>query len=527
MQAGLRTFLAATVLALGAPGAASAATFVVNNSGNSSDSSVGNGVCRTSGGVCTLRAAIQEANATTALDTITFAIGTGPQRITIGSALPSITRPVIIDGWSQPGFTNAPLIEIYGSGVSGDGIRITGGGSTLRGLVVNGFGDDGIHITGSGGNVIEGCYIGTNADGSAPRGNDETGIRIETANNRVGGTAIAQRNVISGNRGRGTTGAIYIYGSAATGNVVQGNFIGLDATGTFAMGNEARGVALHNAPANFVGGLQPGAGNLIAGNRATGIRMWGEADGNYILANWIGVNRLGEMRVGLWPEPGTLSNARGVQMRADNNIVAYNFIAGNTYEGVLFYDGTGKDWEPFATASNNLIYGNIITANGMVPWGPDGPGGGIIVNFGTGNRLIANSIYGNLAYGINNQFREWDDIDANDFLDADEGGNNRQNYPELWWSANGGGQTTVHGKLHSSPNATFTLLFYSNTACDPSGHGEGRFYLAAANVTTNAEGDVEFSAPLGSLVTPGWVLSATAMDGDGNTSEFSFCLGVQ
>jgi parallel beta-helix repeat protein len=527
MQAGLRTFLAAAVLALGAPGAASAATFVVNNNGNASDSSVGNGVCRTSGNVCTLRAAIQEANATTALDTINFAIGTGLQRITISSALPTITRPVIIDGWSQPGFSGAPLIELHGSNVSSDGIKLQGGGSTLRGLIVNNFGDDGIHITGSGGNVIEGCYVGTNADGSAPDGNDETGIRIETANNRVGGTQIAQRNVVSGNKGRGTTGAIYVYGEAATGNIIQGNFIGLDATGMFAMGNEARGVALHNAPANFVGGLQPGAGNLIAGNRATGVRMWGEADGNYILANWIGVNRLGEMQVGLWPEPGTLSNARGVQMRSDNNIVAYNFIAGNSYEGVLFYDGWGKDYEPTATASNNLVYGNIITANGMVPFGPDGPGGGIIVNAGSGNKLIANSIYGNLAFGINLQFHDWDSIDANDFLDADDGGNKRQNYPELWWSSNAGGQTTVHGKLHSSPNGTFTLLFYSNTACDPSGHGEGRFFLGGTNVVTNGDGDVEYSFPLGQLVTPGWALSATAMDADGNTSEFAYCLVVQ
>jgi CSLREA domain-containing protein len=74
---------------------AAAATYVENDNANSSDSTVGIGVCRTSGGVCTLRAAIQEANATSALDTITFAIGTGPQRISLSSSLPAITQPAI------------------------------------------------------------------------------------------------------------------------------------------------------------------------------------------------------------------------------------------------------------------------------------------------------------------------------------------------------------------------------------------------------------------------------------------------
>jgi hypothetical protein len=527
MLAGTTRIVAALVLSLGAPGVAAAATFVVNNNGNSSDSSVGNGVCRTSSNVCTLRAAIQEANATTTLDTITFAIGTGAQRITISSALPSITRPVVIDGWTQPGFAGAPLIEVRGSNGVGDGFRVTGGGSTLRGLIVNGFTDDGIHITGAGGNVIEGCYVGTNAAGSDPVPNQATGIRIETASNRVGGLDVSQRNVVSGNTGRGTMGGIYIYGAAASGNVLQGNFIGLDAAGINAMGNEGRGVAIHDAPGNFVGGMQPGAGNVIAGNRATGVRMWGNADGNYVLSNLIGVNRNRETRVGLWPEPGTLSNARGVQMRADNNIVAYNYIAGNTYEGVLFYDGWGKDWEPTATASNNLVYANIITKNGMIPGGPDGPGGGVIVSFGSGNRIIANSIFDNAAWAINNMFRDGDGIDENDLYDADTGGNNRQNYPALLSSFTSGGRTNVRGQLHSTPGGTFTLLFYANPTCDPLGHGEAQYYMGGVNVETDAEGNALFTAALSALLPPGFVVTATAMDADGNTSEMASCLYVQ
>jgi Right handed beta helix region len=509
---------------------ATAATYVVNNNGNASDSSVGNGVCRTSGSVCTLRAAIQEANATTALDTITFAIGTGPQRITVSSSnLPSITNPVIIDGWTQPGFVDKPLIEIRGSSSLGDGIRITGGtGSVLRGLIVNSFGDDGIQLNGPGGNVVEGCYVGLSADGASNMGNGETGIRIESPNNRIGGKTIPQRNVVSGNHGRDVLGGIFIYGASASGNVVQGNFIGLDATGMFAIGNEARGVAVHDAPGNYIGGVEAGAGNLIAGNRATGVRLWGVADGNYVLSNWIGVNKLKETQIGLYPEPGTLSNARGVQMRSDNNVVAYNHIAGNTYDGVLFYDGTNKDYNPQATGSNNLVYANVITKNGMNPPGPDGPGNGIGVFIGKGNRLVFNSIYENYAYGINLANVEWDDIDLNDLFDADDGTNSKQNYPVLTYATATTLLTRIEGMLHSTPNSTFAVLLYANPACSPRGHGEGLYPLGGVNVTTDASGNAQFVATFDDVVVPPvWAITATAMNANGDTSEFSACTWIQ
>ena len=519
--------LAALFAVLVPAGAAQAATFVVNDTGNASDSNVGNGVCRTSGGVCTLRAAIQEANANSALDTIAFAIGSGPKRISPSSNLPTITQPVIIDGTTQPGFTGAPLIEIRGSSSLGDGIKISGGGSTLRGLVINGFGGDGVFISGGGGNVLEGNYVGLNANGDGAVGNAQTGVRIESANNRIGGRLIAQRNVISGNTGRDIMAGVMIVGALATGNVVQGNFIGLDATGMFPFGNHGRGVTVHDAPGNYIGGVEPGAGNLIAGNRATGVRLWGRADGNYVLGNWIGVNKLREVRIGLFPEPDTLSNARGVQMRSDNNIVAYNYIAGNTYEGVLFYDGWEKDYTPEATASNNLVYANTITNNGKYPFGPDGPGGGILVGFGTGNRFIANSIFDHNSIGINLQFRGFDGIDPNDFLDGDTGGNNRQNFPGLSVTATVAGKTSVWGGLESSPNGTFLIQVFASPACHPSGFGEGQYYVGSTEVTTGATGSGTFNVALPYLIPAGWVLTSTATAANGDTSEFSACLVVK
>jgi Right handed beta helix region len=509
-------------------GVAQAATFVVHDTGNSSDSSVGNGVCRTSVGVCTLRAAVQEANANAALDTIAFAIGSGPRRISLSSNLPTITQPVVIDGWTQPGFDGTPLIEIRGTSSLGDGIKISAGGCTVRGLVINSFGGDGVFVSGPGGNVFEGNYIGLNANGDGALGNAQTGIRIEAPNNRIGGRQVAQRNVISGNTGRDILAGVMIYGPLATGNVVQGNFIGLDATGMFAIGNHARGVTVHDAPGNYIGGVEEGAGNLIAGNRATGVRLWGNADGNYVLGNWVGVNKLRETRIGLFPEPGILSNARGVQMRSDNNIVAYNYIAGNTYEGVLFYDGFGKDFNPEATASNNLVYGNTITNNGMTfPGGPDGPGGGILVGFGTGNRFIANSIYDHQSIGINLQYRGFDGVDPNDFLDLDTGGNNRQNFPGLSVSSQAGGRTTVWGGLDSAPNGTFLVQIFASPACHPSGFGEGQYFVGSTNVTTSATGQSTFNVALPYLIPVGWVLTSTATAASGDTSEFSACLVVK
>lgn len=513
--------LAAVLVAL--PSSGIAATFVVNSTGNQSDGNIGNGVCRTSSTstTCTLRAAIQEANATTASDTIAFDIGGGgPQRITLTSSLPTITRPVIVDGWTQPGFAGVPLIEVRGDSGFGDGFKVQGGNSTIRGLVINGFGGDGIIITINGNNVVEGCYIGTNADGSAPVPNQETGIRVQSANNRIGGRDVAQRNVVSGNTGRDIMGGIMIYGQAASGNVVQGNFIGLDATGVFPMGNEGRGVAIHDASNNYVGGALPGAANLIAANRATGVRIWGgSSTNNVVQGNWIGVNKLGEMRYGQWPDPGVLSNARGVQSRGDGNYILQNYILGNTWDGVLFYDGTDKDFDPTAKSSGNIVYKNVIAYHGL---------NGIGAYVGRRNWIISNSIFDNERLGIELGVKELDGVQPNDPGDADEGANDLQNYPELASAVVSGAQTTVAGTLNSKPGKTYHLQFFVDTYCDPfSGHGEARYYVGDGSVTTTVSGTGSFAVTLPLALPRGWVLTATAIDPDRNTSELARCVTIR
>lgn len=514
----LRAVATAVALLVTAPAMVLAATFTVNSASDAADAAVGNGVCATAEGQCSLRAAIQEANATPGADTVAFAVGSGPQRITIGTSLPTVTAPITIDGWTQPGFAGVPLIEIRGSILSGDGLRISAGQSTLRGLVINGFGGDGVVLTALGHNAVEGCYIGTSADGMQAVRNLGPGIRIDSYQNRIGGLTIPQRNVISGNGGLGIEGGILIYGETAIGNVVQGNFIGLDAAGVNPIGNLGRGVAIHFASYNLVGGSEPGAGNLIAGNRASGVRIMSNSTGNIVWKNWIGINKLGQMQVGTYPEPGTLSNARGVQIRGDGNYIIDNIIAGNTEDGVLFYDGTLKDLIPMGYPRNNLIQGNYIIQNGF---------SGIGVYVGESNRFSRNKIFGNGHLGINLEDRTFGLVTLNDPDDSDLGTNGSQNFPVLTSATVVNTQTSVQGTLTSRPNGAYTIELSLSPACGPYGHGEGRQPLAETVVTTSAGGAAPFTVALPYALPKGWVITATATDSLGSTSEYSPCAVVR
>jgi len=138
--------------------AGQAATFTVNSTNDFDD-----GVCNAAH--CSLREAIFAANAAAGTDTIRFGIGAGQRTIQPGSALPTITDPVIIDGTTQPGYGGTPIIEIDGSnaGLGANGLRISAGGSTVMGLVINRFipafpatNGHGILLETGGGNTIQG-----------------------------------------------------------------------------------------------------------------------------------------------------------------------------------------------------------------------------------------------------------------------------------------------------------------------------------------------------------------------------------
>ena len=249
----------------------------VNSTGDGGDSNAGNGICDDGTGSCTLRAAMEEANARSGADTIHFNIaGAGPHTIQPVTDLPTITDPVTIDGYTQSGAsanTNGPglgsnavlKIELDGTN-AGNGLQITAGSSTVKGLVINRFSADGILLQTVGGNVVEGNFIGTDVNGTADLGN-KFGVTITNSpNNRIGGASAASRNVISGNDSEWAVG---LFGTA-TGNVVYGNLIGTDINGTADLGNAGFGVLILSAN-NTVGGSTSGQGNVIS--RAT-VSAW-------------------------------------------------------------------------------------------------------------------------------------------------------------------------------------------------------------------------------------------------------------
>jgi len=343
--------------------AAAATTFAVTNTNDA--------------GAGSLRQAILDANANAGPDVIGFSIGSGPQRIVLTSLLPTITDPLTIDGTTQPGFAGAPLIEIQPDGqVIGDGFTITAGNSVLRGLVLNKFRGHAIKIETGGGNVIEGNYIGTEANGNEAAANLQNGVFILTSsNNRIGGLTAAARNVISGNLGNGVHMA-----TGASNNTVQGNYIGVNVDGTARLANQSGVAFFNNAHHNTVGGTTTAARNVISGNRDFGIQIEG-ADSNVVQGNYVGTNAAGDAAISntsdaikaLGSNNTVIGGPTSLPGTAPGNVVVNIFIAGG---------------------SESVVQGNLIGTNaagtakienfglGMIVWGPATIGGSAP---GTGN----------------------------------------------------------------------------------------------------------------------------------------------
>lgn len=318
-------------------------------------------------GAGSLWQAIADANASPGTDLIAFDIpGAGPHTIR-PVALPIVTDPVVIDGYTQPGATpntngagqgsNAVLtIELDGSntiqGSRVDGLHITAGNSTVRGLVINRFDKAisfplfrpaGIRLTTNGGNVIEGNWIGTDVTGTTKLLNTDGVFVDNVPGNRIGGSTPEAMNVISGNGSMG----VYIVGSGSAGNLVQGNLIGTDASGTQALENNTGVLVARNATGNTIGGTAPGEGNVVSANRTVGVRISVSSD-NLVQGNLIGTDVTGTIALG---------NVVGVSIvEAPGNTVGGTVPgAGNVISG----NGGGIEIRS-PTSQLNLVQGNLI-----------------------------------------------------------------------------------------------------------------------------------------------------------------------
>jgi hypothetical protein len=507
-------------------------------------------------GVGSLRWAIIDANASVGvMDTIAFNIsGTGPHTIQPLSALPVITDPVIIDGYTQPGSSPNTLakgddavllIELNGS-LAGDatsGLTITAGASTVRGLVINRFAAYGLHVNTAGANVIAGNFIGTDVDGSEPLGNGESGIVVNYAVDcLIGGTMPEARNVVSCNSGYG----LYIGGDLITSrNVVQGNFIGTDRTGTRGLFGQSCGLSLASS-ANLVGGVVSGARNVISGN-GIGVRL--ANSGNKVQGNFIGTDPSGTVALGnecgiysadsasdsliggLEPGAGNLISGNSLPTGGYYGGVHLNSVTGMRIQGNLFgADATGTLPLPNSTAvtidnsSDNAIGGSEPASANRIAHSLYY---GILV---TGDAAVRNAIRGNSIFdnGLSDPARPLgidlmgsQGVTLNDPLDEDTGPNNLQNFPTITSASASPGGIQIQGNLNSTPGTIFILDFYANQAPNPSGYFEGETYLGAASMTTDGGGNGSFNVTLPTMVPAGRIITATATDPYGNTSEFS------
>jgi hypothetical protein len=194
-----------------------------------------------------------------------------------------------------------------------------------------------------------------------------------------------------------------------------------------------------------------------------------------------------------------------------------NLIVNNWQTGVALNDGT----------TNQVIGGTAAGAGNTIAFN----GTGVVVgrspdpfnSYSNQNRIVGNSIFGNLGLGIDlSDFGggSGDGVTPNDPLDSDTGSNQFQNFPELT-AASSAASTRVQGSLHSTPSSAFVLDFYANTAADPLGYGEGERWLGSAPVTTDMNGDATFNVLVPGASSGGEFISSTATDAAGNTSEFS------
>lgn len=384
---GLVALLALLAATLPAPRPAYALSLVVNSLADDDD-----GSCSAApAGDCTLREAINAANASPAADTITFSVS---GRITPNSPLPPLSgggdtidasnrnHGLVLSGQNMATATPQKIPS--------HGLRITSANNTIRGLVIIGFpiltgafgGGSGIYITGvaASGNKIYDNWIGVDTNGSTASPNQYAGVLIDdgASNNEIGGTAAGQPNVISGN----TVANVAVQNVSSTNNVISGNRIVGNRIGT----NSAGTAAISDPP---TGGLEGGIfverwardtlirSNLIGGHVGNsfvaGIKVISDvgeganADrvprDTVIVGNRIGVTDSGTQianRVGVLIAGGITLGALDTVIGDPADLAGgRNYIAGNTVRGIEIQDNQ-------LATGNTLIVGNYI---GLAPNG--------------------------------------------------------------------------------------------------------------------------------------------------------------
>lgn len=409
--------LAGLAVAASAP----ATTFRVNSISDDGDQTPGDNICDIPAGgpvSCSLRAAIEEANAHAGVDIIEFDIGLVVISIT-GSPLPTITDHLYIDGRTAPGYNGAatdvidapPSFYISGhnlTGTTADGFRIDSNGGRLAEIHAIGivsFPDNGIELVDGVVSVLDGNWIGVGRTGGVD-GNGGDGVYLDTCDRCVVGRDIDGNppviegvgNVISNNAGAG------VYALLGDGNVIAGNHIGVDPVGTGDNGNGGAGVHLVSA-GNVVGDFRGTAGgflvtpNTIRNNGGDGVRI--ESGNNHLLSNIIrgnGGNGVSLNGGSSWVGGPAADTRNFIRENGGHGVVIGNAFAShsNLVRNARIWSNVGRGVQ-VTNGSNNVISNNEIFLNDN-----DGVRVDSVDNDVLNNRIgfLDEVVYGNAANGI-------------------------------------------------------------------------------------------------------------------------------
>jgi hypothetical protein len=238
-------------------------------------------------------------------------------------------------------------------------------------IVLNG--QDGVMIdSGATNNTEYDDFIGTASSGSAAAANGNNGVEIAGSNNTIG-FAVGPHVLISGNAGDGI-----LLDSGATGNLVQGGYVGINFAGTAALANGGNGVEVDGVN-NTIGYASRGGRNVISGNVNDGILLGSSVTGDLVLGNYVGTNAAGSAAVA--------NSGNGVEIFGTSNTVGgtsavnRNLISGNAVNGIALG----------SSANNNVVLGNYIGTNAS--------GGSALGNRGNGVEVLSsyNTIGGTAA----------------------------------------------------------------------------------------------------------------------------------
>ncbi|MDD3732863.1 MAG: FlgD immunoglobulin-like domain containing protein [candidate division Zixibacteria bacterium] len=361
-----------------------AATFTVTTRNDTHDIFPGDGVCvdyyHPDSAFCSLRAAVEEANARPGPDTVFIPFDTLPIKLSLGTLHvtdDSTTiigcNQTVIDAVNNPAFSSALYISSDYNSIKGvtvkrsrnHGLLIEGKNNTIGGVsgeernIIIGSGIDnenacGLYITGPEAveNVVTGNFIGMYDNGTRTDGNrNGLGLADRANHNHIGGLLPEEINLVSGNKNYGI-----IITDGAYENFVYNNYIGPDITGGAGAGNGRGGIKITSAAHhNKVGADSYESGNLISFNNGNGIEISGYlTDYNLIQSNYIGTDITGIFALGNKSAGITVSAGARYNLIGGTYAVTGNLISGNAADGVLI-TGSGT--------VSNTVAGNIIGAN--------------------------------------------------------------------------------------------------------------------------------------------------------------------